>query len=166
VCLLIAFAGAQSVSARPWSEHVNHLALLSHTIETDETEIRSLIKQKRHTEDAEQIAQIMKQIGEHHKSLQKATREYEEERQHVRFEHPEKNEQLERSYVRHDLKSVDDFENEMGLDGRLDVVRTKVLKTFPLPPTKSLAAQQKGDVRKPASESAEDDTPEKIHLVK
>jgi hypothetical protein len=161
-----AFVCAQRAAARPWSEHVNHLALLSHTIETDETEIRSLIQQKRHVEEPEQIAQIMRQIGERHKNLQKVTLEYEEERQHVRFEHPEKNEQLERSYVRHDLKSVDDFENEMGLDGKLDVVRAKVLRTFPLPPAKTLATQQKSDVRHPASDAAYDDAPEKIHLVK
>jgi hypothetical protein len=162
---LLAFASV--ANARPWSEHSGHLAMLSKQMETHENEIKALIDHKRHTTDAKHIAELIKQIDENHKALVKVGKEYEEERQHVRFQHPEKNDQLDRTYVRHDVKSVEDIENELGLDARLDRVKARALMMFPLPEKEQKVAMPKAIYsRRPASQDNDEDAPEKIHLIK
>ena len=61
-------------------------------------------------------------------------KEYEEERLHVRFKHPDRNDTVERQYARYRLKSLQEMEKETGLDGRLSRIKARVMATFPLPP--------------------------------
>jgi hypothetical protein len=167
VAVIAIFMIATIASARPWAEHSSHLAMLNKLMETNENEIKALIDHKRHTTDSKHISELIKQIDEHHKALVKAAKDYEEERQHVRFQHPEKNDQLDRTYVRHDVKSVEDIENELGLDARLDRVKARALMMFPLPQKeKKVAMPVTIYSRKPASDISDEDRPEKIHLVK
>jgi hypothetical protein len=154
--------------AKPWAEHAQKLAAFSHQIEQGESEIHELIEEKRHSHDANHVAEIMKSIGERQRAIEKASSQYEEERQHVRFQHPEKNDQLDHVYVRHEVKSVDELENDLGIDARLDRVKARVLAKFPIPDRTQTAEAQKFRTRLPASkaEVSGDDVPEKIKLVK
>ena len=161
---LIFFASAIA-SARPWAEHTGRLSMMSKQIESKEHEIQSLIQTKRETRDAKKVAELIRQIADQHKAMLKLHKDYEEERQHVRFEHPERNDTLERVYVRHQVRSIEDMESELGLDGRLDRLKARVLAVFPIPDHKEEPKFKRTEVRKPASVDDED-APEKIHLVK
>jgi len=137
-------------------------------LEMAEHDIHALIEQKRHTDDPVQVGEIMRGIAERHSRLEKKAKEYEEERQHVRFEHPERNDQLERKYVRHEVKSVEEMESTMGIDARLDRIRFLVTLKFPVPETKITVEEKNFRTRLPASrkEVADEDVPERIKLVK
>jgi hypothetical protein len=154
--------------ARMWNEHTSQLSQKARQLEMAEHEMHGLIEQKRHTDDPEQVGEIMRAIAERHRALEKKAKEYEEERQHVRFEHPERNDQLERKYVRHEVKSVEEMESTMGVDARLDRVRALVTFKFPVPEKKVTIEEKNFRTRLPASkkEIAEEDAPEKIRLVK
>lgn len=154
-------------SARPWSEHTSHLSMLSKQIETHENDIRALIGHKKHAQDPKRVADIIREIDEHQKAIIKASKDYNEEREHVRFEHPEKNDQLDRTYVRHEVKSLEELEGDLTLDARLDRVKSRALSMFPLPPKEEKAPViNPVFVRKPASEQLHDEAPDKVHLVK
>jgi hypothetical protein len=145
-----------------WTEHSIRLGQLKVQIETAEKEIQELIEEKQHTKDEEHIFAIMHRISEHHKAIEKYAHTYEEERQHVRFEHPEKNDQIDRVYKRQRAKSVDQLESEIGIEVRLDRVRDRVLAKFPIPEDKKVsAARQKFRTRLPASSS--EIAPEEMH---
>lgn len=158
---------ANPADARPWNEHTNRLMTLSRQMENGEQEIHTLILEKRRTYDAKKVADILRQIEEKHKAIRKAWKDYEEERQHVRFEHPEKNDQLDKTYVRHELRSLEDLESDLGIDARLDRVKARVLAKFPIP-EKKIADVKKFRTRLPASKDTipAEDQPEKITLSK
>lgn len=166
--VLVAAAYAPSVLARPWSEHNNHLGSMARQLVSTEHEIQELIERKGHTVDPKQVAEIMRSIAERHRSLVKTSKDYEEERQHVRFEHPERNDQLDRKYVRHEVKSVEEMESGLSIDARLDRVRAMVLAKFPVPERKMTTEEKSFRTRLPASNKREpdDEAPEKIKLVK
>jgi hypothetical protein len=90
-------------------------------------------------------------------------RDYEEERLHVRFQHPDRDVEIARRYSAQRLKSVDEIGQAFGLDGRLDRIRGQVVVVFPV------AEKDKPvEIRKPASVKAEDDddVPTGLHLSK
>ena len=163
LCLL-----AIPAHAKTWAELEGHLAVLSKTIETNETEIKELIERKHHTNDLKEIGEIVKEMAAHQKELEKAGKEYEAERQQARFEHPEKNDHLDRVYVRHEVKSLEEAEkgDDKSLDGRLDHIRARVFATYPPPERVRPASNPKFEMRKPASAATDEDAEEKIHLVK
>lgn len=161
-------AAPHVAQARPWSEHTQSLAAHFRQIEVGEHEMHELLEEKHHSHDPKRVAAIMKQIDETQRAVMRAAREYEEERQHVRFEHPEKNDQLDHTYVRHEVKSIEDMENELGVDARLDRAKARALAKFPIPEKKITAAEAEFRTRLPASQPAvpDEDAPEKVKLVK
>lgn len=154
--------------ARPWNEHQNHLNAAVRQMQMAEADIHHLIEEKRHTQDQAKIAQIMREIAERHRALEKTSKDYEEERMHVRFEHPERADQLEHQYVRHEMRSLEEMEDDVGIDGRLDRVRALVLMTFPIPEKKMTQEEKNFRTRLPASkpETPSEDTPDKVILAK
>lgn len=155
--------------AGKWAEHAANLNTLSAKLAHGEEEIKKLIEHKQHTDNPEELREIVNQIASKHKELEEVSRDYEKERLHVRFQHPDRAETGERKYERFTLKSVKEIENEMGMDGRLDRIKSRVLSTFPVPevPKKQAAEAPKiQPFRKPASHASDEEAPERIRLVK
>jgi hypothetical protein len=119
--------------ASPWIQHKHHMGFLLRAIDNAENEVRASLRRKEHAQEPAELAEVMAEIGRQYKALKKLQKEYEEERSHVRFEHPERADQLERNYVRRETKSVEELANDIGIDGRLDRIRILVLSTFPIP---------------------------------
>ena len=155
---------APSAHAEPWATHASRLPTLSKKLEDSENEIKALLGEKNHAEDPAAIHEIMRSLAKKHKDLADASAEYETERLHIRFKHPDRAAVVDRQYVHYKLKSLDEMAKEIGLDGRLDRLKAKVLSVFQ-PPAVTAKAAKEGDDRKPAS-LEEDDAPEKIRLTK
>ncbi len=154
---------ASSAVAEPWAQHASRLPTLAKKIEDNEKEIKSLIEQKNHTENPSALHDIVRSLAEKHKTLAETSAEYETERLHVRFKHPDRAAVVDRQYVHYKLKTIDELANEVGLDGRLDRLKAKVIATFPTP---APVEKTKSDTsRKPAAVDDED-APERIHLEK
>jgi DNA-binding MarR family transcriptional regulator len=165
VCLFI----ASPVLADPWQNHVNKATALSRQIDANETEIRKLIEEKQHTKDPEALRGILHELTEKHKELAEQVKKYETERLHMRFKHPDRDLKEVRQYTRHKLKSLQELEDEAGLDGRLDRVKARVLVTFPVPQVKKpelkIPPEFRTNLRKPASLADENgEEPERVIL--
>jgi DNA repair exonuclease SbcCD ATPase subunit len=159
--LLCAFFWALTLTpqaeAGPMAEHEAKLNGQKKQIEGLEGEIRELIQHKQHEHDAKQVQELIKEIANKHKELEKVSQEYEEVRLHVRFHHPDRNETVERKYLRYKFKSLKEMEDEFGIDGRLDRIKTRVSQTFPAPKPelKKNEPHAGAGLRKPASEDEE-----------
>lgn len=148
-----------------WSEHESRLTSFMTRIRSLEKEISDMIAQKHHTENADKANLLTRQITFKYSDLTKAVREYEQERLHVRFQHPDRDLDNNREYAAHPLKSLDEIEVSFGLDGRLDRIRRQVGIVFPVRSPKADA-----DSRTPAGVSVnpedDDEMPKGIKLVK
>jgi hypothetical protein len=165
VAFLIIFSGAKTVRAETacrWTEHESRLTSLTAKIRSLEKEISELIVHKQTLESTERVRLVTQQISYKHSDLAKVIRDYESERLHVRFQHPDRDLEGERQYMAVKLKSLDEIADAFGLDGRLDRIRRHVEVVFPAVKEEAPAAS-----RAPAAISdEEDETPEQIKLVK
>ena len=151
-------------SGHRWSEHESHLTSFMARIRTLEKEISDMIESKHHVENSEKVRLLTQQIAFKHSDLAKVVKDYEAERLHVRFQHPDRDQELEREYSAHHLKSIDEIETAFGIDGRLDRVKRQVGVVFPV-----VDPNAEAKLRQPASVvplKEESDMPESIHLVK
>ena len=165
VMLLVLFSNAIIANAQTacrWTEHESRLTSFTNKIRSLEREISDLIAHKKTLESSERVRLVTQQISYKHSDLAKAIRDYESERLHVRFQHPDRDLEGERQYMAVKLKSLDEIADSFGLDGRLDRIRRHVEVVFPSKKTEVAPA-----VRLPAAISDEEDgAPEQIRLVK
>lgn len=119
--------------AEPWAYHSTHLPGLVSQIKMLEKSISELVEQKKKTEDPAALKGLLESIKSSYAELQKVSSAYETERRHVRFKHPEENDDSERKYPRYHLKSLSDLESQVGLEARLDHVKARVLAIYPVP---------------------------------
>lgn len=171
---LVVFALALVCSSPAFGESTHtyqddQARLQGHGREIDELQerIHHLIAEKKRADEKAEIKHLTDEIAENYKKLQKASHDREALWMHIRFKHPEQATSLEKRYTRFKLKSLEDMEAEVGIDGRLDRIKTRVMATFPAP---ELVKEEKNDTnvhpfyRKPAS--VDEDAPEEIKLVK
>lgn len=165
LCLL----SVMPLHAKPRQNHVAKLSSLRQKMVAAETEIRTLIHQKSTTTDEKELKDVLRRLADRHRELSELAQSFEEERQHVRFQHPDHDVSEERQYSRYNVKSLKEFENQLGLNGRLDRIKNKVVSTFPLPPLQAENPQPQFDQlkRDPASDDEdESEVQERIKLVK
>lgn len=159
--------GSPSMHFKPackYSDHEARLQSYTAKIRGIEKEIADMIHSKHHTENSEKVKMLTQQISFRHSDLAKAVRDYEEERLHVRFQHPDRDMDANRQYSAHPLKSLEEIEAAFGLDGRLDRIRKQVGVVFPIAqPEKPISTRQPASMKQ---SDEDDDMPGTIHLVK
>jgi hypothetical protein len=157
-----------NAQAGSWQEHEAKLATQRQRVKDAEEQIKALIHKKHESNDQSEIKTIIAEIGTEHEAYTKASKILEGEELHVRFKHPEHMEKSLVQYTRH-TKSIEELENEIGIDGRLDRIKVKVLATFPIPDhlkQTSAAPKIHPAFRKPASVDDDADQSEHITLTK
>ena len=151
--------------AENWDLHEASLKTSYQKIRGTEKKIYELVQKKRQVKSREEVEPLLEEIKKEHKSLSEMIDNLEKERNHVRFEHPEQGDKSERKYYPYKLKSLEDFEREGGLDGRLNKVKIKMLEQYgdPIPSkAKNCDCDSNGNPRQPAS--VPDEQPERIKL--
>lgn len=149
LCTIVLLFLGPSALAGSWQAHEAKLLSLDAKVSTAEREIHELIEHKHHAHDAAEISHIVEEMKAKHKTMQEAAAERSEEALHMRFEHPEKGDPGEREYARDALRSLQDMENDHGLDAQLDRLRRLVETKFRIEPL------TKPQARKPASNEAQ-----------
>ncbi|MES2964583.1 MAG: hypothetical protein V4760_11885 [Bdellovibrionota bacterium] len=164
---LINASPAFAESNHTYNEDLSKLQGFDREIDDLQKGIHHMVAEKKHTDEKTAVKQLVDQIAESYKRLQKVSNDRERLWLHIRFKHPEQATALEKRYTRFKLKTLEDMEAEVGIDGRLDRIKARVMATFPAPE----AVEEKKDdtkvhpfYRKPAS--VDDDAPEEIKLVK
>lgn len=99
-------------------------------IQNKEAELKRLIDEKQKIKDQKLVKEKLDQIVATYNELLKLEKEYEEERSHVRFEHPEKGEELIKKYHPYRALTMEEYENEVGVDSKLTGIKSKVAKVY------------------------------------
>ena len=113
-----------------WGRHEVNLKGYQIQITNGEEEMRALIAKKKINTDLKIRDEILKEIIQKNEDLKKTFREMKTEEEHIRFQHPEKGDETVRKYRHLRLKSIEELENEVGLDGQLSRLKNKVKNKY------------------------------------
>lgn len=144
------------VRAGDWSGHLNHLRSSESRIHALEADINHLIESKHHTKGAE-LNGILAEIASKYRDLKAAVKEREQEITHVRYQHPEKGDNEKRKYTRYQMKTLEQFEEDLSLEGKLDRLKYKVRSQFQVPVAEKKSEVEDGHDRSPTSVPPEDE---------
>lgn len=92
--------------------------------------IKERIKQKNSTKDTKVQGEIFATIVSLHKELDKTIREYNDLGRDLKYKYPEKGDKAERKYLPIRPQSVEEIEQETGIDGVLSRVKEKVEQKY------------------------------------
>jgi hypothetical protein len=143
VFVLMLLVSANPLFAGPLEEHDMERSAVRVRVNILENEIKELIHQKKKTDDQAELKQIIDSLASKHAAYVKAVNEFREIDLHVRFKHPDQYEEQQaaeqalaeasgRRYVNVQAKSLEELASEVGIDGRLERIKSKVVTTFPI----------------------------------
>ena len=95
------------------------------------------------TDNSPHLKQTVKDIVREHKELRKLVEDYDKNLRLLKYRFPERNAKHLRSYDRFEVKSIDDMEKALGIDGKLSRNMKKVRSLY--------NPEEKPAVREPAS---------------
>ncbi|MBT4762577.1 MAG: hypothetical protein HOO06_12825 [Bdellovibrionaceae bacterium] len=125
-----------------WTKQANFLSSKEGKVKEYKAKVKDLIKQKRaSTSKAEQSAST-KEIAAAHRELMKATEDYNKLYNKLRYRFPGKERKKRRKYLPMRIQSLNQIENEMGLDADLTRIRKKINKKYSPYLEKDLKKQQ------------------------
>lgn len=152
------FCASGTARAGNWIDHSSkYKGLNSEIVELEQT-INQLIKKKNKTKTARDIKSVTDEITSTYQKMLAKEKELAELKKHVKFKHPDQAEEFiitasgakkKRSYRDRQLVSPEEIEREIGLDGRLDRIKKKVVGIFPGPKQEPITIIR----RDPASEA-------------
>lgn len=114
-----------------WQEVSAKVQALKAKADTHQKNIQALVEEKTKTHNEARLSEIVKQLVLEHKMYSDATKEYDRERAYLMYRFPEKGLKGDRSYERMEVKSLEEMESQMSLEGRVKGVLTKVRKQYP-----------------------------------
>lgn len=130
IFLLLVMSVSSLSQAREWDAHDVSLRASIEKIRGKEAKIGELIQEKNHPKNPDGQKAILDELAKEYKDLEKLYSEFETEKRHVRFEHPEQGLKTERKYRAYRIKSLEEYESEGGVEGRLNEVKLKVLNKY------------------------------------
>lgn len=108
-------------TVQPWVPVETKITELQAKIKSKEANILKLLEDKKHLpNNSPQLKTAVQDIVKEHKELRGLITEYEKNLSILRFRFPERNAKTGRTYDRIELKSLDDMEQAMGIDGKLN----------------------------------------------
>jgi hypothetical protein len=108
-------------SQSPWLEIENKITELNSKIKSKEANILHLIEEKNHLpNNSPELKHVVKEIVTEHKEMRSLAEEYEKQVTLLKYRFPERNAKTNRSYDRIEIKSVEEMEHAMGIDGKLN----------------------------------------------
>ncbi len=129
---MLCFFVSSILHAGNWSQHQSALNGGRDRIKSREQEIAKLAEEKRGA-SPEKIQTILVEIQKKQKEIEDTKRSLEKEREHVRFEHPEKGLVFDRVVGDLKVKSVDEIQAEAGLDKKLTSLRSQMGRAYRKP---------------------------------
>jgi hypothetical protein len=120
----------KSVSA-PWVEVENQIQELYSKIKMKESTILHLLEEKDHMPDNSPLLhQAVKEIVQEHRELRHLVEEYDKKVSILKYRFPERNSKQLRTYDRVEVKSIDDMEKALGIDGKLSRNMKRMRNTY------------------------------------
>ncbi|AHI04702.1 hypothetical protein BDW_00960 [Bdellovibrio bacteriovorus W] len=100
-------------------------------VRSTEAEIQKLIQDKHSSKNAEHTNDVIRNMMSLHKQLDGQIKEYEQQRNLLRYRYPEKNKADVRQYERIELRSLEEMESRMTLGSAVDKTLKTVRKQYP-----------------------------------
>lgn len=114
-----------------WAETEAKLAELTAKVSNKKATIEQLILEKNHLPPGSpHLKDIVDQIVKEHKSLKSLVEEYEKYRNILKYRFPERGSQEGRNYQKMEVKSVEELEKTIGVDGKLNRNMKKLKKIY------------------------------------
>lgn len=105
----------------PWVEVENKVTELNSKIKSKQRSIQELIESKNKLPgNSPHLKELVKDLVKEHKELQGLVEEYHKKVALLKYRFPERNAQTDRSYKRLEVKSLDEMEQALGVDGKLN----------------------------------------------
>lgn len=124
-------SGEAKPKIAPWAETEAKLAELSAKVANKKSVIEQLIAEKNHlAPNSPQLKEVVQQIVKEHKSLKQLIEDYEKNRNILKYRFPERGNLEERKYQKLELKSVEELEKAIGVDGKLNRNMAKIKKVY------------------------------------
>lgn len=142
LCLLMASAvafasgggeekpAAETSSAPEYNKKLSELTSLENKVKESRAVIQDLIQHKNATSNREKKHEIVEQMIERHRQLIDEIKRYNEARHQLKYRFPEKDDSTERRYLPLKEQSLEQMEQEMGLDADLTRVKKMVDKKY------------------------------------
>lgn len=100
-------------------------------VRSTEAEIQKLIQDKQTSKNAEHTNEVIRNMMSLHRQLDTQIKEYEQQRNLLRYRYPEKNQADVRQYERIELRSLEEMESRMTLGSAVDKTLKTVRKQYP-----------------------------------
>lgn len=113
-------AAVEAPANPPWMEAENKVQELSAKLSSKKSQIQNLLLEKKSVkEDSPQMKVIVTSLLKEHAELTRFTEDYERNLNLLKYRFPERSAKNKRFYKKIELQSIDDIEEEMGIDGKL-----------------------------------------------
>lgn len=142
-------------SLQPWIPIEAKIQELSAKIRSKQESIDKLIEEKNHlSAQSPHLKETIKNIIKEHDELKKLAEDYQKNINQLNYRFPERNAKSQRAYDRIEVKSIDEMEQALGVDGKLN--RN----------VKKMRSQYGGAKSKTSSEHEQDDKKAKPQIIK
>ena len=120
------------VKADEWLELSGRVQALKAKIKLRQDNLKKFIEEKQVEKSPQKVAEIIKQMVEEHKGLEKDAAEYNQQSSVLRYRFPEKSLAGEkRKYERVEVGTLEQLENQMTLDVKIKKTVSKAQRQFP-----------------------------------
>lgn len=124
--LFIVFAlGSFKALASSWEYHDQSLKSYAIRINNLQDEIHDTIVKKNNETNLKKKEEYLEEIKRKYADLRGMHKDFLKEMEHVRYEHPERGDKVERKYVHLKVKTLEELENDNTLDGQLSRIKRK-----------------------------------------
>ena len=147
--------GEGKSSKTPWIEIENKIVELSSKVKSKESNITKLLEEKDHLPaNSPEIKTLLNSIVKEHAEMRTLAEEYQRNLSILKYRFPERNAKAERKYERIEVKSIEEMEQAVGVDGKLNRNLKRMRAQFPPPAPLATTAKP---VEKTEAESKKDD---------
>ncbi len=123
--------GEPKVTLAPWVEVENKIQELYSKIKSKESTVTHLLEEKDHLpNNSPQLQHAVKEIVSEHKELRRLIEEYQKQVSILKYRFPERNAKQVRNYERFEVKSIDEMEQALGIDGKLSRNMKKMRRQY------------------------------------
>lgn len=155
--------GEVKTSLAPWVEIENKIQELYSKIKSKESAVLHLLEEKDHLADnSPQLKHTVREIVKEHKELRRLVEDYQKNISILKYRFPERNAKQTRTYDRVEVKTIDEMEKALGIDGKLSRNMKKMRSQYK-PEEKPVAHQPSTVIPEPAPKK--DPSIEEAHSI-
>lgn len=156
--------GVSESDSMPWLAIEAKIQELAAKIESKKESINKMLEEKEKLKDnSPELKDKIKEIISEHKALEKMADDYSSQINLLKYRYPERHAKRDRKYDRVDVKSVEDMEQALGVDGRLNRNMSRMRTAYDIqPPTKEKiksTPQEKASPKNKKGETIEEQLP-------